>query len=961
MIVEVSGGKGGFKEYLEHGKKKGRELHRDQLDQRISLAGDLDVYELATTSHGGDGQLYDHITLSFSEQHVTDEILQLAVTEFRDHALAAWPEAERHRVAFYAEAHRPRLLSYTNSETGEKIERLTHIHIGLGKHDLLTGQSIEPLGFLGPQADNLKYIDAWQESFNMRHGLASPKDNPKITPENAVDILARYTGQRPDELGTFNGRKAALEVTLQKEIITGNVTTWETFGKLLANHGGVSKMREGQFGECYRILPHGATRAMRLQGVFFQRQFIERPTSEKIAVISAKAKTAYLEQMQPRKEPEYLAATLLEWRQIKAREHRYLHTGGKFYKEIYQPADAQTRLHLLDRIESEIHGISSTTTDQNRKIATARNRVPRMPVRDLDGIQSRTEMLLRDHSGVDVRAIPAGKQIGIGMRQTDGDGSWRSDAPDIQGNTGLGNPGESWRRGVEGSSGYEGNRSMRPEVIQPSSVLARVQADMLDRYEQADAKNRYAEIHRHLDCVQLLNRLSHTHGLNLDLYMVAKSKDGTSRIQCGSRALTPSDFLTKELGLPWRDAAPILRQAYEHQIGKKITNARTRGFVPAQLWRVFKAEQLAGKVEVAQRLQAFDSDTKARRASLFAVLRTEQTKALTGSTGIARKAAHSLEKLRAATAKAEFSDERRAQRKSIQATQANAWRLFLQASAQAGNEEALAALRKLDDTARAAPVQAIAGTVYLEVNEDEKTRRHRARESSATILKALVYLVEINGDITYSQNGLAVLRDEGQHLAVLDQNSEDAITAGLLVAGEKFGQNLTLTGSLDFQHRVVAVAVAQGIQVKFVDPQLEALRLQLVDGRRQASRPAPTPMMEQETAVEADDSSRVTHVPPKNNPILNSEEKPSYAGLAASAVEKGLTVVAVEDGKQYVGKILQITDQFVVHKVGRNSVVIHGVDQLTGNYTVGQTAHIRYRKGIGADEPEQPRSSGKEL
>ena len=58
MIVEISGGKGGLKAYLEHGKKKGRDLHRDQLDQRVVLFGDLDVFELATSTHGEDGQCY---------------------------------------------------------------------------------------------------------------------------------------------------------------------------------------------------------------------------------------------------------------------------------------------------------------------------------------------------------------------------------------------------------------------------------------------------------------------------------------------------------------------------------------------------------------------------------------------------------------------------------------------------------------------------------------------------------------------------------------------------------------------------------------------------------------------------------------------------------------------------------------------------------------------------------------
>ena len=71
-------------------------------------------------------------------------------------------------------------------------------------------------------------------------------------------------------------------MTLQKEILAQNVTTWVGLGKLLAAYGTVSKMRADQFNECYRIKLSGAQRAMRLQGVFFQRQFIERPTVEKM-------------------------------------------------------------------------------------------------------------------------------------------------------------------------------------------------------------------------------------------------------------------------------------------------------------------------------------------------------------------------------------------------------------------------------------------------------------------------------------------------------------------------------------------------------------------------------------------------------------------------------------------------------------------------------------------------------
>ena len=78
MIVEAGGGKGGFKEYLENGIKAGRDFHRNELDQRVPLFGDLDVFELATSLHQGDGRTYDHFTMSFSEHNVTDEMLQIA-------------------------------------------------------------------------------------------------------------------------------------------------------------------------------------------------------------------------------------------------------------------------------------------------------------------------------------------------------------------------------------------------------------------------------------------------------------------------------------------------------------------------------------------------------------------------------------------------------------------------------------------------------------------------------------------------------------------------------------------------------------------------------------------------------------------------------------------------------------------------------------------------------------------
>lgn len=953
MIVEVGGGKGGLKEYLEHGRKKGREFHRDQLDQRIALVGDLNVFEVATTCQDGSGDRYDHITLSFSESHVSDELLQVAAAEFRDHVFAAWPESERHRIAFYAEAHRPRILSYTNSETGERIERLTHIHIGLGKHDLATGAAVEPMGYLGPTADNIKYIDAWQESFNARHGLSSPKDNPKITPENAVDILARYSGRRPDALGTFNARKAALEIIIQKAVIAQGITTWAGLGQLLAKHGVVSKVREGQFGECYRIKPDGQTKAMRLQGVFFQRQFIERSTAEKVAIISDRARAAYLEQMQPRKHPQHIADTLHEWHQFKARENRYLHTGSAFYRNVYQLADAVTRLHLLDQIERNDHGIQSPSDARGRKITSTRSRVQRMPVRNMDGIQRRTEMLLRRDPGVDVRAAPGREEVGTGMRQADGDGErrdgfddWAPDGPGVGDGESHGRPGTG---------------------IQPSSVLGRVHAELRERYEQAADKERYAEIRKNIDCALLLRSLSHSHGLTPERYGVVSAKDGTPRIQCGSRSLTPNDFLSKELGLPWREAAPILRTVYEQQIGMKVVRGREHSLQSA-LWKAFKADQLLGQAGQMEKLQQFDAETKLLRASQQQELKNAQVLALAGKFGAARKSALSLSKLEAATAKAQFSEQRSEVRKSLRPRQAEAWRLFLQVKAQAGDAKALQQLRRLDDSARSTPTYAITGTIHLPGSDDEKRRRAKSRATLTETLKALSHQVEINGDVTYSSHGRAVLRDEGHHVAVLDQNSEQAISAGLLLAREKFGTDLTLTGDAAFKRRVVAVAVAQGIQVRFVDPQLEAFRVQLLAENNAVSRPPVesagrderVPDAKNQIALKEHDEENRTPVAQSSFSELQSPQilkQPSLdearAALVADLRGRGVEIREIVEGKQFVGRVHQVSDQFVVQHVALGAVVIHERGKLSGQYVVGQDAHIEYENGRGNDKNQR--------
>lgn len=105
------------------------------------------------------------------------------------------------------------------------------------------------------------------------------------------------------------------------------------------------------------------------------------------------------------------------------------------------------------------------------------------------------------------------------------------------------------------------------------------------------------------------------------------------------------------------------------------------------------------------------------------------------------------------------------------------------------------------------------------------------------ITRGIRWMVDrATGDVTYhSAGGRELLRDTGRQVSVLDQQSDQAITAGLLLASQKFGGKLTLTGSEVFQRRAVELAVQQNMQVRFLDPAAEQYRLQLIRHQEQGN------------------------------------------------------------------------------------------------------------------------------
>ena len=144
MLIRIRGDVSGIVDYLVEGRKSGREYSRDELDERVILAGDLSVTEAVINTIESSGDRYKHITLSFKEDFISPDMLKSIAEDFRTFCLSAYRHDE---INFYAEAHLPKIKGYENARTGEEVERKPHIHIVVPKVNLLTWKQADPFGY----------------------------------------------------------------------------------------------------------------------------------------------------------------------------------------------------------------------------------------------------------------------------------------------------------------------------------------------------------------------------------------------------------------------------------------------------------------------------------------------------------------------------------------------------------------------------------------------------------------------------------------------------------------------------------------------------------------------------------------------------------------------------------------------------------------------------------------------
>ena len=178
MIVKISKGEKGVADYLKTGKKRDSKLTRDEKDDRLPLAGNLDLIEMSEKHQikkKNKKHNYYHISLSFTSEEWSRLYESGNIDEFiMDFLKLTFPNHDIDELLFYAEAHLPIIkeepyiprpegtlenkVLNKKHKNGEPLKREPHIHLIVSfenmkfTHSVKTGGAIYTKGASKQQA-----------------------------------------------------------------------------------------------------------------------------------------------------------------------------------------------------------------------------------------------------------------------------------------------------------------------------------------------------------------------------------------------------------------------------------------------------------------------------------------------------------------------------------------------------------------------------------------------------------------------------------------------------------------------------------------------------------------------------------------------------------------------------------------------------------------------------------------
>lgn len=594
MIVEIGGGNSGIAEYLEKGLKQGRIFSRDELDHRVVLDGDLELTNKIINSIEDNGQeRYLHITLSFREDDISNDLLQSVTAEYKSLLMSAYNDDEYN---FYAEAHLPKIQSIEDSKTGKMIERKPHIHIVIPERNLLTGNKLLPTGYTDTvNVKNIPYLDSIQEYINYKYNLESPKDFMREGGHHSANVLSRIKGD------FFGEKQSKFKAQLVDEISSGKINTLESFQRRLSDFGEVKIRNKGKANQYFAVKLAEDKKFTNLNHPVF---------SEKAIVTKAL----------PKADIDTIQVRLSEWQNRVSKEIKFVDFATPTFRQKYAKADLDEKAQLLIEREQTYerkHRQGSSLDRTNRRKRNNQSNVAHLNSRQSKPITRAAVGVSSMQSGVVVRgATQRGTRtqsllsknelnhlrngepsINSSLRRNDssrrrGNARGRIDVkPPISSRSynqiTSGVPKQSYQKNIFDKSiesrsyitPFEhyletvGN-TVRIVKFSDSNVLSHLAYKTLDSQVKQAEMAQYAEIRRNIEPVAFLNQLEKIYAVDPKNHKISYAKDGSPRFNVGKRNLNASDFLTKHLNLQWQEAKSVLEFCYANQHNKNINQER---------------------------------------------------------------------------------------------------------------------------------------------------------------------------------------------------------------------------------------------------------------------------------------------------------------------------------------------------------------------------------------------------
>jgi len=184
-IIRIRQLKSGIEDYLENGSKKGRKQHRDELDKRVAIYGDLTVFKQANQyiKRKKDWKNnYWHFTLSLAfKYHLAPQgVLREMVMEILEFYFTGY---DKKQLVAYAEIHYPKI------QTNEKgMQRLPHVHLVVSKLDLWSSNQVRGLLY---KEEVAKAFQLWIDD-NHRFDSYSESSEDSLSIDEAEQIMVKH-------------------------------------------------------------------------------------------------------------------------------------------------------------------------------------------------------------------------------------------------------------------------------------------------------------------------------------------------------------------------------------------------------------------------------------------------------------------------------------------------------------------------------------------------------------------------------------------------------------------------------------------------------------------------------------------------------------------------------------------------------------------------------------------------